>query len=192
MITEITGISNKMVQNAPTEETIIDDFLHFLGGDPLVAHNIHFDEQFLTQLCSRLGRDEGEHLKYDTLQLSRSLFFDQPVFNLGALSEYFGLSTKGAHRAEKDTENTGLIFLEMLDELATYPLEMISKVIALIKGSEIPNQQLYVDLGNELTRQGDLKSGLVQSKNRHDFKWNTYRCDGSRDRQNMHPWRKKL
>ena len=181
MITEITGISNKMVQNAPTEETIIDDFLHFLGGDPLVAHNIHFDEQLLTQLCSRLGRDEGEHLKYDTLQLSRSLFFDQPVFNLGALSEYFGLSTKGAHRAEKDTENTGLIFLEMLDELATYPLEMISKVIALIKGSEIPNQQLYVDLGNELTRQGDLKSGLVQSKNRHDFKWNTYRCDGSRD-----------
>ena len=181
MITEITGISNKMVQNAPIEENIIDDFLHFLGDDPLVAHNVHFDEQFLTVMCDRLGRDEGEHLKYDTLQLSRSLYFGQPVFNLGALSEYFDLSAKGAHRAEKDTENTGLIFLEMLDELATYPLEMISKVIALIKGSEIPNQQLYVNLGNELTRRGDLKSGLFQSNNIHDLKWNTFRCDGSRD-----------
>ena len=181
MITEITGISNKMVQNAPIEENIIDDFLHFLGDDPLVAHNVHFDEQFLTVMCDRLGRDEGEHLKYDTLQLSRSLYFGQPVFNLGALSEYFDLSAKGAHRAEKDTENTGLIFLEMLDELATYPLEMISKVIALIKGSEIPNQQLYVNLGNELTRRGDLKSGLIQSNNIHDLKWNTFRCDGSRD-----------
>ncbi|MBT4154489.1 MAG: hypothetical protein HOE56_02560 [Candidatus Marinimicrobia bacterium] len=181
MITEITGISNKMVRNAPTEETIIDDFLYFLGDDPLVAHNIHFDVQFLAQLCSRLGRDDKEHVKYDTLQLSRSILFEQPVFNLGALSEYFGLSSKGSHRAEKDTENTGLIFLEMLDELAAYPLELISKVIALTKGTGIPNQKLFVDLGNELTRRGDLKSGLMQSKFEHDFKWNTFRCDGTRD-----------
>jgi len=87
MITEITGISNKMVQNAPTEETIIDDFLYFLGNDPLVAHNIHFDDQFLSVMCDRLGRNKGNNINYDTLQLSRSLFFDQPVFNLGAISE---------------------------------------------------------------------------------------------------------
>ena len=122
MITEITGISDSMVRKAATEEMIIDDFLFFLGEHPLVAHNIHFDEQFLSQLCTRLGRNEGSHIKYDTLQLSRSLFFEQPVFNLGALSEYFGLSADGTHRAEKDTENTGLIFLEMIDELASYPL----------------------------------------------------------------------
>ena len=146
-----------------------------------MAHNIHFDEQFLSVMCDRLGRNKENNTNYDTLQLSRSLFFDQPVFNLGALSEYFGLSAKGAHRAEKDTENTGLIFLEMLDELSTYPLEMISKVIALTKGSDIPNQQLYIDLGNELTRLGDLKSGLNSFNHIHDFKWNTYRCNGSHD-----------
>jgi len=181
MITEITGISNKMVQNSSTEENIIDDFLYFLGNDPLVAHNIYFDEQFLSVMCDRLGRSKESNTNYDTLQLSRSLFFDQPVFNLGALSEYFGLSAKGVHRAEKDAENTGLIFLEMLDELSTYPLEMLSKVIALTKGSDIPNRQLYIDLGNELTRLGDLKSGLNTSEYIHDFKWNTYRCHGSRD-----------
>ena len=181
MITEITGISNAMVQRAPTEESIIDDFLHFLGDDPLVAHNIHFDEKFLNQMCTRLGRSEGDHRKYDTLQLSRSMFFEQPVFNLGALSEYFGLSAKGAHRAEKDAENTGLIFLEMLDELATYPLEIISKVIAFVRGTDIPNQQLYIDLGNELTRRGDLKSGLLTKSERQNFKWNTFKCDGSRN-----------
>jgi len=179
MITDITGISNKMVRNAPIEESIIDDFLYFLGDDPLVAHNIHFDEQFLSQLCSRLGRPMGNHTLYDTLQLARSLYFDQPVFNLGALSEFFGLSAKGSHRAEKDTENTGLIFLEMLDELASYSLETISKVIALMKGADIPNQQLYIDYGNELTRRRDLKSGLTPFKKKHDFKWNTFRCDGT-------------
>ncbi len=178
MITEITGISNKMVSTAPTEELIVDDFLHFLGDNPLVAHNIHFDEKFLSQLCTRLGRDEPDNLKYDTLQLARSLYFDLPVFNLSALSEHFGLSSKGAHRAEKDTENTGLIFIKLVEHLACYPLEVISKVLSLIKGSEIPNKQLYVDLGNELTKRGDMKQGLTNLKLTHDYHGNTFRWQG--------------
>ena len=181
MITDITGISNEMVRAKPTEESVIDDFLDFLGDDPLVAHNIGFDEQFLTQLCLRYGREEGNHRKYDTLQLGRSLLFDLPVFNLGALSEYYGLSAKGAHRAEKDTENTGIIFIHLLEELSQYPLEMISKVISLVKGKKLPNRQLYVDLGNVLTQRGDLKSGLLKSDRDPGLKSNMYRCDGSRN-----------
>ena len=103
-----------------------------------------------------------ENAQYDTLQLARSVLYDQPVFNLSALSEYFGLSSKGAHRAEKDTENTGLIFLELVDEVSKYPLETISRVNSMIKGTSIPNQKLYVDLGNELTKNGDLKAGLLK------------------------------
>ena len=162
VITEITGISDKMVRSSPSEELIIDDLLSFIGENPLVAHNIHFDEKFLYQLCTRLGRDVLKNVQYDTLQLARSVLYDQPVFNLGALSEYFGLSSKGAHRAEKDTENTGLIFLELIHEVAKYPLETISRVNSMIKGTSIPNQKLYVDLGNELTKNGDLKIGLLK------------------------------
>ena len=51
LITEITGISNSMVYKSPKEAEIIDDFLSFLGDSPLVAHNIRFDEQFLSRLC---------------------------------------------------------------------------------------------------------------------------------------------
>jgi len=180
LITRLTGITNSMVRSKLTEEMIIDDLLNFLGDVPLVAHNIKFDQQFLSHLCSRLGRETPNIIKYDTLQLARSLFFQQPVFNLGALSEFFGLSSDGSHRAEKDTENTGLIFLEMLDELAHYPLEMISKVNSMLKGSKIANQQLYINLGNELTRRGDLKKGLVENKNKTIFKRNTFKCTGSR------------
>ena len=179
LITDITGISNKMVRSAPTEEVIIDDFLDFLGDDPLVAHNIHFDERFLSQLCERLGREEGNNLKYDTLQLGRSLFFDLPVFNLSALSEYFGLSSDGAHRAENDTVNTGKIFINMIEELVSHPLEEISKVIALIKDSDIPNKQLYLDLGNTLAKSGDMKKGLIPSKYKHNYQGNTFTWKGS-------------
>ena len=178
LITDITGISNKMVRSAPTEEVIIDDFLDFLGDDPLIAHNIHFDERFLSQLCERLGREEGNNLKYDTLQLGRSLFFDLPVFNLSALSEYFGLSSDGAHRAENDTVNTGKIFINMIEELVSHPLEVISKVITLIKDSDIPNKQLYLDLGNTLAKSGDMKKGLIPSKYKHNYQGNTFTWKG--------------
>ena len=181
IITEITGISDSMVRSSPTEELIIDDLLSFIGDYPLVAHNIHFDQRFLSELCKRLGRDTVKNAQYDTLQLARSIYFDQPVFNLGALSEYFGLSSKGAHRAEKDTENTGLIFLELINEVSKYPLEVISKVNSMIKGSSIPNQTLYVNLGNELTKMGDLKSGLLEFDNPRISKPNTYGHDGDND-----------
>ena len=145
-ITRITGISNKMIKSSPTEEMIIDDFLYFLGEDPLVGHNIYFDDNFLENLCKRLGRERKNAVKYDTLQLARSVLFEQPVFNLGALSEYFGFSSKGSHRAEVDTYNTGMIFIELIQELASHPIKLISKVNELIKDREIPNQKLYADI----------------------------------------------
>ena len=179
VITDITGITNSMVQSKPNEEEIVDDLLSFLGDYPLVAHNIQFDEKFLSELCQRLGRDPIENVKYDTLQLARSVFFEQPVFNLSALSEYFGLSSKGAHRAENDTKNTGLIFLELVDEVSRYPLEIISRVNAMIKGSGIPNQKLFVNLGNELTKKGKMKEGLSNFESPKDFRSNTFSFDGS-------------
>lgn len=178
MITRLTGITNKMVKASPTEEMVVDDLLGFLGNFPIVAHNISFDHNFLSSMCNRLGRDIPNFEKYDTLQLARSVLFQQPVFNLGALSEFFGLSSRGSHRAEKDTENTGLIFLEMLDILSTYPLNLISKVIAMLKGSKVPNQKLYVNLGNELTRTGDLTKGLNRNINKIMFKKNTFKSEG--------------
>ena len=133
LITEITGISNEMVRKSPKEDSIVDDFLNFLDKYPLVAHNIHFDEQFLSRICFRHNKKENSFVKYDTLQLARSLLFEQPVFNLSALSDFYGLSAEDAHRAENDTENTGLIFIELIKELACYPLELISKINSFVQ-----------------------------------------------------------
>ena len=58
LITEITGISNAMVIKSPKEAEIIDG-LSFLGDSPLVAHNIRFDQQFLTRLCLNHEKEEN-------------------------------------------------------------------------------------------------------------------------------------
>jgi len=178
-ISEITGISNAMVADAPREEDIVDDFFDFLGNDPLIAHNIRFDHQFLDNMSERFDKPKLENKLYDSLQLARSVMFDQPVFNLGALATYFGLSAEGSHRAEKDTENCGIIFLDLLGELASYPLEVISKVIALVTKAELPNKSLYIDLGTALTQTGNLKSGLTQPTLNHDLRSNIFHRDGT-------------
>ena len=112
---------------------IIDDLLYFLGNDPIVGHNINFDVRFLNSLCNRLGRDTNNNPKYDTLQLARCVLFDQPVFNLSALADYYGFSSEDSHRAEVDTYNTGNIFLELIEELSSFPLEIISRVESLLQ-----------------------------------------------------------
>jgi len=184
-ITGITGISNQMVSTAPNEEDIIDDLFSIIGKYPLVAHNIRFDWNYLLELCKRYNKDIPRNSLYDTLQLSRAMLFDHPVFNLGALSEFYGLDSSGSHRAEKDTENCGSIFLYLLDELSQYTLEEISRVISVIEKYDIPNKKLYVDLANALLKKGDLKGSLnIRSKKRKS-RQNIYQYEGPENIQNI-------
>jgi len=184
-ITRITGISNQMVSTAPDEEDIIDDLFSIIGKYPLVAHNIRFDWNYLLELCKRYNKDIPENPLYDTLQLARAMLFDHPVFNLGALSEFYGLDSSGSHRAEKDTENCGNIFLYLLDELSEYTLEHISRVISVIEKYDIPNKKLYIDLANALLKKGDLKGSLnIRSKKRKS-RQNIYQYEGHENIQNI-------
>ncbi len=164
LIEEITGITNDMVAEAPAESKIVNDFFKFIGDHPLVAHNTPFDLSFLQAMAERHDKELPERKLYDTLTLSRAFLFFQPAHNLSAVSDYFSLSTEGAHRAEYDTENCGKIFVEMVEEAASYNLDLISRIIALLKPFQVHNKDLFIDLGNVLTQQGDLKKGLVESR----------------------------
>ena len=183
-ITKITGISNDMVLNAPKEEQIVDDFLRIIDKYPLVAHNIRFDWNFLVELCNRHNKDIPDNPQYDTLQLARCVLFDHPVFNLGALSEFYGLDASGSHRAEKDTENCGNILLPLLDELSEYSLEEISRIITVLDNYNIPNKKLFVDLGNALLKRGDLKGSLREKSFSRTPRNNIYQHEGKNNIQN--------
>jgi len=180
-ITDITGITNAMVAEAPTENEIVNDFIKFLGNNPLVAHNTQFDISFLKELNKRFNVNWAVPDLYDTLQLARTFIYDQPTFNLGSVSEYFNLSAEGSHRAEKDTENCGAIFISLIKEAASYPLEVISKILEMIKSSTVMNKQLFVNLANELMKSGDLKKGLTKSKIVHPVFQNVYSHSGHND-----------
>lgn len=163
-IEEITGITSNMVADAPAESKIVDDLFKFIGKHPLVAHNTPFDLAFLQSMGERHNKELPDRKLYDTLPLSRALLFFQPAHNLSAVSDFFSLSTEGAHRAEYDTENCGKIFVELVEEAASYNLNLISRILALLKPFDTHNKDLFIDLANALTQIGDLKNGLIESK----------------------------
>ena len=164
LIADITGITNEMVTEAPLEKEIIDDLFEFLGDYPIVAHNTPFDLSFLRAMAERHNKDFIERKCYDTLTLSRAFLFFQPTHNLSAVSEYFNLSSEGAHRAEKDTENCGEVFIELVHEVASYNLDLISNIITFLNPFEVHNKDLFINIGNLLTKKGNLKTAIVSSE----------------------------
>ena len=164
LIADITGITNEMVAESPFEKEIIDDLFEFLGDYPIVAHNTPFDLSFLRAMAERHNKEFIERKCYDTLTLSRAFLFFQPTHNLSAVSEYFNLSSEGAHRAEKDTENCGEVFIELVHEVASYNLDLISNIITFLNPFEVHNKDLFINIGNLLTKKGNLKTAIISSE----------------------------
>ncbi|MEE8341292.1 MAG: exonuclease domain-containing protein, partial [Candidatus Neomarinimicrobiota bacterium] len=177
-ITNITNISNEMIKDAPMEEDIVELLFEFIGESPIVAHNTPFDIAFLRELAMRHAVNFIEPDLYDSLPLARTFLYHLPAFNLGVVSEYYELSAEGSHRAEKDTENCGIVFLNLIAEASSYPLSVISKLLALLKNTDLNNKSLFINIANELTKIGDIKNGLVKSKEIHDVYDNVYIHNG--------------
>lgn len=75
-ITSLTGITNEELRSAPGLREILPEFMRFLGGLPVAAHNASFDKGFLERACAQLGL-ELKNTFYDTLRLSRRILPSQ-------------------------------------------------------------------------------------------------------------------
>ena len=95
MITQITGITQEMVANAPRIEEVMPELLEFLEGAVVVAHNAAFDVGFLNYELQRLsGRRLGEGA-IDTLPLARALAPGLPNYKLHTVAEALGAPVRG-------------------------------------------------------------------------------------------------
>ena len=106
------GIANLA---APLFGGIADEFLAFVGGDRLVAHNADFDFGFLNAELARLGRPSVCHTrKIDTLLLARTRFPGLPN-SLDALCRRFGidLSERTSHNALLDCRLLAEVYIEL-------------------------------------------------------------------------------
>ncbi|GGX50182.1 3'-5' exonuclease [Undibacterium squillarum] len=112
-ITELTGITQKMVDNAPPAAEVVPDLLRFIGSDTLVAHNAAFDEGFLKSEADRAGIWPEYDGVICTVKLMRRVFPGLPSYSLGKLAASLGVRFQGAaHRAEADAQVTAELMLK--------------------------------------------------------------------------------
>ncbi|MGZ0084543.1 3'-5' exonuclease [Caldibacillus thermoamylovorans] len=96
-ITDITGITDEDVKDAPTIEEIFPDFIKFLKDDVLIAHNAPFDMKFLLSNVQRLGMKKPQNLVIDTLTLARKYISETPNHQLETLKQWLQLDLSSHH-----------------------------------------------------------------------------------------------
>ncbi|MFZ6744377.1 DUF1653 domain-containing protein [Undibacterium sp. JH2W] len=117
-ITELTGITQAMVNKAPPASEVLPELLEFIGTDALAAHNASFDEKFLLAESDRLGLRPTHDGLICSVKLARRVFPGLSTYSLGPLAASMGIRFKGAaHRAEADAEVASALMLHIATEL---------------------------------------------------------------------------
>lgn len=117
-ITQITGITNANVANAPVIEDILPKFRKYLSGSVLVAHNASFDMKFLNiTLQANNMKPVSEYIcTLNALRkLKRKGLYDASSCKLDVACDYFGIEQKSHHRAGDDAYVTAQLFLKIAE-----------------------------------------------------------------------------
>ena len=127
-ITNLTSITDEMVMNSPKIDTILPQFLEFVGDAVLVAHNAGFDVGFIEQNCKNLGLNH-KYTYLDTVALARVLLPTLAKYKLNIVAKALGISLENHHRAVDDAGATAEIFVkfvQMLKEREIFTLKEVN------------------------------------------------------------------
>lgn len=113
-ITGLTGITNCMLEKAPTFEKIADRLYEVLKGKVFVAHNVNFDFNFLKTEFEREGIEFNEK-KLCTVRLSRKIIPGLGTYSLGSLCSNVGIRISDRHRAAGDAAATAELLTLLLN-----------------------------------------------------------------------------
>ncbi len=134
-ITELTGITNAMVKDAPSIDTVLPQFLAFAGDAVLVAHNASFDVGFVSEAVKKVGSatqsQDLPNTVLDTVELSRALFPQLSKHKLNIVAEHLGVSLENHHRAVDDATATAEIFIKCIALLREQGVETLTDINAL-------------------------------------------------------------
>ena len=112
-ITELTGIDDSMVENAPTINYVLPDFYKFCYGSTLVGHNVSFDIGFIYAAGKRLSYNFDNPLK-DTIEMARQKLPGLKNYKLGTVVERLNIVLDNAHRAINDATATAKVFIKLM------------------------------------------------------------------------------
>ncbi len=129
-ITDLTGIDNVMVENAPPAREVVPFVAEFLSGTVFAAHNAAFDWGFVN---STVRRESGLVLanpQLCTVKLSRRILPSLPSKSLGPVTRHLNITIPQRHRASGDAFATALVLVKYLSYLKkTYAFQTVGEVL---------------------------------------------------------------
>ena len=138
-ITELTGITDADVANAPDPSLAVEQFAEFAAGHDLVAHNASFDRGFIMRQAVP-GAITGTWL--DTLELSHIAFPRFKTHRLADLARAFG-APASTHRAGDDVEALAPLWRIMLAAVSAMPAGLAERIATLAPGTDWPLRTVF-------------------------------------------------
>ena len=144
---KVHGLSYEFLKDKPLFEQIVNEFLEFVGKDPIIAHNVDFDIGFLNYELNACGKDSLKNEKIDTVSIAREKFPGQSV-SLDALCKRFAIDNtqREKHSATIDTELLARVYIELMDarelSLDLNRVEVVKKPVTSFNIEKIKNRNL--------------------------------------------------
>ncbi len=167
-ITDITGITNEMVKDAPAVEDVLPYFIDFIKDDVLVAHNSSFDMSFILHNLFINNYKKLNNKTIDTLQLSRQrvrVVDSNNVperlknYKLVTLKEHFGLDELDSHNALDDCKVCAYVYLKIKDDCAV--VEEVEKIERI---ERVPDPQPQLNKLDIRKQKIDKQKELLEQK----------------------------
>jgi DNA polymerase III epsilon subunit family exonuclease len=137
-IVELTGITDQMLAEAPSIETILPMLFDFFGSPEevvFVAHNAPFDLSFLKAASTLHGYIWPDFRVLDTVKLAQLVLTKDDVVNyqLGTLAQYFNTHIAPNHRALDDAQATVDVLHGVIERLGTFDIFTINQLLGARK-----------------------------------------------------------
>lgn len=114
LASEITGITDEMVNDAPSFFYALNDFLDYARSTILVAHNADFDLHFINLKLKQFCQTKIYHPVVDTFLLAQALITCEKCHTLDALIKRYGIVPQGRHTSLGDAVLAAQLFLEFI------------------------------------------------------------------------------
>ena len=130
-ITQLTGITDQMVVQAPSIRDVLANLAEFVGNAPVLGHNVRFDLSFLRKYGILRN-----NTALDTYEMAAVLLPNAGRYNLGALAQALGVLYPATHRALDDARATRGVFLRLYEEALAIATPLLAEIIRLSEAIE--------------------------------------------------------
>lgn len=178
-IEKLTGITNEMLNDAPSIEAVLPDLYDFIGSSVIVGHNVNFDINFLYDNFMKYLDRPLKNDFIDTMRLSRRLFPDAPHHRLSDLCSRYSIDYSHAHRSLIDCRLTLKCYQNLIHDIKNSFGDMDSFLQSLkksrsrnhsynLKASDIHAEYTDFDISHPLYKKVCVFTGALEKMIRKD------------------------